>query len=175
MVGSIVKLLISNTDGGNAHAFVLLTKNECNRLPIGKPNVNSLRFANLLSPIRFIWEYVYSVHGLKNLKNMVWNRDLIYDGKKLSSNVIIKLFCDLKEGFAKSKKVHQVWHMRFRFTFLDKFTNQNVSDAKQPFEEATIACQCQWLANIISYLVNFFDTLLEEHREKIGHADELLE
>ena len=47
---------------------------------------------------------------------------------------------------------------------------QNVSDAKQPFEEITIAFQFQWLADRMI----FFDNVLEEYRIKDGYSDEIL-
>ena len=90
------------------------------------------------------------MHGLKNLKNMVCSRDLIYDGEKLSWNVIIKLFYHLKEGFANSRNVHQVRHMRFSIAFQDQFTKQNVSDAnnrlkKQQLNVYSNSWQIEWV------------------------------
>ena len=75
---------MSDAGVGNTRDLALLTKNKYNRLTIGKPNVNILKFINPLSPTRFIWESLSSVHVLKNLKNISYNRDLVYDGKKLS-------------------------------------------------------------------------------------------
>ena len=65
--------------------------------------------------------------------------------------------------------------MRYSVAFLDQMTKQNVSDAKQPVEEATIAYQCQWLANRMGAHQMFLDNLLEQCREMHGYADEILE
>ena len=174
MVGLVVKLLMSDAGGGNTRALALLTGNKCNNLKPGKPKLKSLRFVNPLSPSRYIWDSLCSVHGLKNHKNMACNKDLVYKDKTLSWNVIIKLFYHLKENFENSGNVHQVRHMRYSVAFPDQFTKQNVSDAKQPFEEATIAFQCQWLANRMNCSSDFFDNVLEEYRIKDGYSDEIL-
>ena len=48
---------------------------------------------------------------------------------------------------------------------------QNVSDAKQPFEEITIAFQFQWLAD----RMNFFDNVLEQYSNEDSYSDGILE
>ena len=65
--------------------------------------------------------------------------------------------------------------MRYNVAFPDHFTKHNVSDAKQPFEETTIAFQCQWLANRMNCSRAFFDNVLEQYRNEDSYADEILE
>jgi hypothetical protein len=65
--------------------------------------------------------------------------------------------------------------MKRSVAYPDQFTKQNVNDAKQVFEEATIAYQCRWLADKMGFSEDFFDALNKEFRERDGYSDELLE
>ena len=57
----------------------------------------------------------------------------------------------------------------------DNFTKQNVSDAKQPFVEDTIAYLCQLLADKMKVPDNFFDNVMKKYANKNGYVAELLE
>ena len=175
IVGMKVYGQVSDAGGGNIGAITLLTKNKCNGLKDGKPEKEDLQYVNPLNPYRSISTCLCSVHSLKNNRNVLCNRDLVNAGKVITWKVIIRLYHHLRENFEGSVNVHELRRMKRSVAYPDQFTKQNVNDAKQVFEEATIAYQCRWLADKMGFSEDFFDALNKEFRERDGYSDELLE
>eukprot|EP00536_Pseudo-nitzschia_multiseries_P005420 jgi/Psemu1/12527/gm1.12527_g len=175
-VGFKVMMQMPDAGGANTSALALLTSNKCNRLPHGKPPVASVAYTNPLAPSRLIYAPFCSVHGLKHSKNMLAYRlFLVNEGNLISWKEVIALYHHLKENYEYSMNVHELRGLRRSVAYPDKFTQQNVNDAKKAFEEETFSYQCQWLANKIGCTPDFFDKLLEEFQNKDGCGDEILE
>ena len=174
MVGIKMKLQMSNAGGANMKAAASLIYNKYNSLPPGKPKLDCVRYINPMVTNRYIYISPCSVHTSKTHRNQLCSRDLFNRGHCISFTVIQDLYHHLKSYFDNSMNVHQLRHMSRSVAFPDHFSCQNVSFAKQPFEEETIAYQCQWLANKMNYPAHFFDELMEEYRNKDGYNDELL-
>ena len=175
LVGIKIKLQMSDAGGADMKAAAYLTQNKYNALPEGKPHLECVRYTNPMAIDRYIYISPCSVHGLKNHRNQLCSRDLFNRGHCISFTVIQDLYHHLKSNFDNSMNVHRLRHMSRSVAFPDHFSYQNVSFAKQPFEEETIAYQCQWLANKMNCPANFFDKLMAEYRNKDGYNDEILE
>ena len=156
LVGIKIKLQMSDAGGANMKAAAYLTQNKCNGLPDGRPHVDCVRYTNPMAINRYIYISSCSVHGLKNQRNQLCSRDLFNRGHCISFTVIQDLYHHLKSNFDNTMNVHQLRHMSRNVAYPDHFSCQNVSFAKQPFEENTIAYQCQWLANKMNCPVIFF-------------------
>ena len=67
LVGIKIKLQMSDAGGANMKATAYLTKDKCNSLPAGKPNLKCVRYTNPMAINRYIYISPCSVHGLKTI------------------------------------------------------------------------------------------------------------
>ena len=102
-----------------------------------------MKYINPMAIKRYIYTSPCSVHGLKNHRNQLCNRDLYNKGHCISYSVIVNLYHHLKDEFNNSLNVHPLRHMSRSVAYPDQFSCQNVSYAKQPFEEAILFYECQ--------------------------------
>ena len=133
---------MSDAGGANMKATAYLTNDKCNLLPLEKPELDCVRYINPMAINRYIYIFLYSVHGLENHRNQLCRRDLFNCGYCISFSVIRDLYQHNIISFKKSMNVHQLRYMSRTIAIPDHFSCQNVSFAKQSFEEATIAYQC---------------------------------
>ena len=87
---------------------------------------------------------------------MLADRSLFNKGRHITWNVIIALHHHLMEELHRTNfgteednflNVQSLRGITRSVAFPDQLTQQNVSDAKKPFEEETISCQLQWMVN----------------------------
>ena len=147
-VGIKIKLQISNAGWANMKAAAYLTDYKCNSLPVGKPQFECVRYSNAMATNRYIYISLCSVHGLENYRNQLCSRDLFNRGHCTSFSVIQDLYHHLKFSFDNWMNVDRLRHISRSVAFPDHFSCQNVSFAEQPFEEETIAYQCQKVCSI---------------------------
>ena len=80
VVGINVSWQMSDAGGANTRSLALLTNDQCNNLPDGKPSADCLRYVNPIRNKNWIWISLCSVHGLKASRNQISNNDLYHDG-----------------------------------------------------------------------------------------------
>ena len=111
LVGIKIKLQMSDAGGANMKATAHVTNNKCNRLPEGIPKEECVKYINPMAIRRYIYTSPCSVHGLKNHRNQLCNRDLYNKGHCISYSVIVNLYHHLKDEFDNSLNVHPLRHI----------------------------------------------------------------
>ena len=166
---------MSDSGGANTRSLALLTNDQCNNLPDGKPSANCLWYVNPIRNKNWIWISLCSVHGLKASRNQISNNDLYHDGNRITFDVIKQLFHHLENESHTTLNVRELRRLKRSVAYPDNFTKQNVSNAKQPFVEDTISYLCQWLADKMACPNNFFDKVMKEYADQNGYVAEILE
>jgi len=175
IVGLQVKLQISDAGGANARMAALLTGTNNQKFRPGKPDEVYLKYINPLTTKRNIWVSLCSVHSLKNHKNLLVGRKSLHNhGKHITWKVVQSLYHKLNDDVYSSRNVHSLRKLRRSVAYPDKFTQQNVNDAKVVFEEETIAYLLQFVADQLDEEY-YFDDIMKEYERKDGHSGEILD
>ena len=113
---------------------------------------------------------------------MLADRRLFNQGKCITWLVIIALFCHLRDQMSgdEQDQDHEMLNVQpLRGITLsvaqpDSHTQQNVNDAKKPFEEETILHQLSWMAQRLECEPGFFNSANDKFHGRDGFSGEIL-